>query len=56
MFSMSMFSSDTQASGSGSLSEVRVELPLGERDLVSGVKCRHPEVWTAAAPDKWDCE
>ena len=38
--------------GSGSLSEVRVELPLGERDLVPGVKCRHPEIWTAAAPDK----
>ena len=52
MFSTSMFSSDSQASGG--LSEVRIELPLGERDLVTGVKCRHPEIWTAAAPEKGD--
>ena len=36
---------------SRSLPEVRVELPLGERDLIPGVKCRHPEIWTAATPD-----
>ena len=34
------------------LLEVRIKLPLGQSDLVSGVEGRHPEVRAAAAPER----